>query len=88
MFALALAVLAGLVVALFVLDIVAYAYRRIGISEGALLSLVWLSLIGGLINIPVARLRANLVMASTRSSSSVCATAFRACTGQHRRSWR
>jgi uncharacterized membrane protein len=56
-FALALAVLAAVVVALFVLDVVAYAYRRIGISEGALLTLVWLSLIGGLVNIPIARLR-------------------------------
>ena len=56
-FALALAMLAAVVVALFVLDVVAYAYRRIGISEGALLSLVWLSLIGGLVNIPIARLR-------------------------------
>jgi uncharacterized membrane protein len=35
----------------------AYAYHRIGISDGALLSLVWLSLIGGLVNIPIARLR-------------------------------
>jgi uncharacterized membrane protein len=56
-FAIALAVLTAMVVALFVLDVVAYAYRRIGISVGALLSLVWLSLIGGLVNIPIARLR-------------------------------
>ena len=56
-FAIALAVIAAVAVALFVLDVVTYAYRRIGISEGALLSLVWLSLIGGLVNIPVARLR-------------------------------
>ena len=56
-FAITLAVLTAVVVALFVLDVVAYAYRWIGISEGALLSLVWLSLIGGLVNIPVARLR-------------------------------
>jgi uncharacterized membrane protein len=57
LFAGALALLAAVLVALFVLNAIAYAYRRIGISEGALFGLVWLSLVGGFINIPVARLR-------------------------------
>jgi len=56
-FALALAVFAGIVVALFALDALGYAYRRIGISQGALLTVIWISLIGGFVNIPVARFR-------------------------------
>jgi uncharacterized membrane protein len=56
-FALGLAVFAGaLLLALFLLDAITYAYRRIGIGQGAMFSLIWLSLLGGLVNIPVARL--------------------------------
>ena len=56
MFASALALLAAFFLALFVLGVIEYAYRRIGISEGALFALVWLSLIGGFVNLPVGRL--------------------------------
>ncbi len=49
MFAGALALLAALLVALFVLGAIEYAYRRVGISEGALFSLAWLSLLGGFV---------------------------------------
>jgi uncharacterized membrane protein len=56
-FALALGLFAALLVALFAFDAISYAYRRIGISQGALLSLIWLSLVGGFVNIPIARLR-------------------------------
>jgi uncharacterized membrane protein len=56
-FALGLALFAGLLVALFLLDAISYAYRRIGISQGAMFSLLWLSLLGGFVNIPLARLR-------------------------------
>lgn len=41
---------------LFVLEAIQYAYRRIGIGEGALFALVLASLLGGAINIPIARL--------------------------------
>jgi uncharacterized membrane protein len=56
-FALALATLAALVLVLFAVDAIGYAYRRIGIGQGALLALIWISLAGGFVNIPVARLR-------------------------------
>jgi len=55
--ALGLAVLAAVLVAVFALDAITYAYRRIGIGQRALFSLIWLSLVGGFVNIPVARLR-------------------------------
>ena len=61
-FALGLAVFAGLLVALFVLDAITYAYHRIGIGQGVMFSLIWLSLLGGLVNIPVARLRGRETM--------------------------
>lgn len=38
------------------LDAITYAYRRIGIGQGSLFTLIWLSLLGGFVNIPVARL--------------------------------
>jgi uncharacterized membrane protein len=52
-----LAALLGLLVALFLLNAIEYAYRRIGIGRGALFALVLASLLGGAVNIPVARLR-------------------------------
>ena len=55
--ALALAFLAVALLALFAMDAIGYAYRRIGVSQGALFSLIWLSLVGGFINLPVAKLR-------------------------------
>jgi hypothetical protein len=55
-FALALAVFAGLLVALLVLDAITYAYNRIGVGQGVMFALIWLSLLGGLVNIPLARL--------------------------------
>ena len=49
--------LASLVlIALFLVDAIGYAYRRIGIGQGALFALVLASLFGGMVNIPVARL--------------------------------
>jgi uncharacterized membrane protein len=56
---LALGVTIGLLLALFVVDAIEYAYRRIGIGEGALFALVLGSLLGGLVNIPIARLRSD-----------------------------
>jgi uncharacterized membrane protein len=46
----------GLVIALFVVDAIGYAYRRIGIGQGMMFALVLASLFGGMINIPIARL--------------------------------
>jgi uncharacterized membrane protein len=43
--------------ALSAVDAITYVYRRIGIGSGALFALIALSLVGGLVNIPVARLR-------------------------------
>ena len=54
---LALAVTLAFVVALFLLDALAYAYHRIGVGEGTLFALILASLLGGAINIPIARLR-------------------------------
>ncbi len=56
-FAALLALMIAAALAVFLLGAVVYAYRRIGISEGVLLGLLWLSWLGGFINIPVARLR-------------------------------
>ncbi len=56
-FALALGVFAVLLLGMFVLDAITYVYRRIGIGQGALFALILLSLLGGFVNIPVAKLR-------------------------------
>jgi len=53
---LVLAFLAATVMALLLLGAIEYAYRRLGIGEGALLTLLWLSLFGGLVNVPLVRL--------------------------------
>lgn len=53
----ALAAFVGLMLALFFVEALAYAYQRIGISEGLMFALLLASLLGGAINIPVARLR-------------------------------
>jgi uncharacterized membrane protein len=42
---------------IFLLDAIGYAYARIGISRDALFGLVVASLLGGMLNIPIARLR-------------------------------
>jgi uncharacterized membrane protein len=55
-FVLALALFAAVLLALFLLDAVSYAYRRIGVGQGAMFSLIWLSLLGGFVNIPLVRL--------------------------------
>ncbi len=61
------ALLAGLVLvsaalfSLFLFDAIVYAYRRIGIGEGAMFALVLGSLLGGVVNIPIARLRGKAV---------------------------
>jgi len=47
----------ALLLALFLLDAIEYTYRRIGIGEGPLFGLVLASLVGGLVNVPVARVR-------------------------------
>ncbi len=57
LFVLAFASLVALALALFVVNAIAYAYRRIGISEGSLFLLLSLSLLGGFVNIPLARLQ-------------------------------
>ena len=59
---LALAALLALLVALFLVEAVAYAYRSIGIGEGALFALVIASLLGGTVNIPIARMRSEPVI--------------------------
>jgi uncharacterized membrane protein len=53
---LVLAFVAATVMALLLLGAIEYGYRRIGIGEGALLTLLWLSLFGGLVTIPLVRL--------------------------------
>jgi len=45
-----------MLIALFVLDAISYVYRRIGIGQDAMFALIWLSLLGGFVNIPIARL--------------------------------
>lgn len=45
-----------LLLILFVLEAIEYAYRRIGIGESALFALMAASLLGGAVNIPIARL--------------------------------
>jgi uncharacterized membrane protein len=57
LFAVVLALAAAVLIALFALDAITYAYRRIGIGQGAMFSLIWLSLVGGIVNIPIAKLR-------------------------------
>lgn len=52
-----LAGVAGLVWAIFLLNGIEYAYRRIGIPEGAMFGLVFSELAGSGINIPITRLR-------------------------------
>jgi uncharacterized membrane protein len=53
---LVLAFVAATVMALMLLGAIEYGYRRSGIGEGALLTLLWLSLFGGLVTIPLVRL--------------------------------
>jgi uncharacterized membrane protein len=55
---LALALVVGLVWATFLVGGIEYAYRRIGIPQGAMFGVVFGSLAGGAINIPIARLPA------------------------------
>lgn len=55
----ALAVAAALVWAVFAVGGIEYAYHRIGIPEGAMFGLVFGSLAGGAINIPIAQLPAH-----------------------------
>jgi len=59
---LGLALLLALVIGLFLFGTIAYAYRRIGIGEGAIFAIIVASLIGGAINIPIARLRSRAVV--------------------------
>jgi uncharacterized membrane protein len=49
------------VLALFLLNAIEYAYRSIGIGEGALFALVIASLAGGFVNIPITRVRSEPV---------------------------
>ncbi|MGZ6589301.1 MAG: DUF1614 domain-containing protein [Solirubrobacteraceae bacterium] len=58
---LGLGLASGILITLFLLGAVEYAYRRIGIPEGALFALVLGSLVGGIVNIPIARLRGETV---------------------------
>ena len=51
------ALLLGLTVALLELDVVAYAFERIGVESRYLISLLAVSLIGSAVNLPLARLR-------------------------------
>jgi uncharacterized membrane protein len=53
-----LALAAGLLWAVFLVGGIEYAYHRIGVSEGAMFGVVFGSLLGGAINIPIARLPA------------------------------
>lgn len=46
----------ALLLLLFVVEAIEYAYRRIGIGEDALFALMAASLLGGAVNIPIARL--------------------------------
>jgi uncharacterized membrane protein len=55
---LALALAAGLLWAMFLVGGIEYAYHRIGIPQGAMFGVVFGSLAGGAINIPLARLPA------------------------------
>jgi uncharacterized membrane protein len=49
-----------LIVGLFVFDALSYAYQRIGISVGWMALVLAAALLGSLINVPVARLRAEV----------------------------
>ncbi len=53
---LVLALSAGVIWTLFLVGGIEYAYQRIGVPEGALFGVVFGSLAGGAINIPIARL--------------------------------
>jgi uncharacterized membrane protein len=53
---LALAALAALLFAVFLVGGVEYAYQRIGIPRGAMFALIFGELAGGAVNIPIARL--------------------------------
>jgi len=64
-FFLILAAAGLLTVGLLVLDALSYAYRRIGISAGWMALILAAALLGSLINIPVARLRAEIHETST-----------------------
>lgn len=54
---LALAIVSGLSLAMFLVGAIEYAYRRIGVPEGAMFGVVFASLVGGTINIPIARVQ-------------------------------
>ncbi len=69
-FALALAACAAMLIALFLLGAMGYAYTRIGISQAALFSLISLSLIGGFVNIPVARVQGRETTAMEETAAS------------------
>jgi uncharacterized membrane protein len=55
---LTLALVLGVLWATFLLGGIEYAYHRIGVPEGAMFGLVFASLAGGAVNIPIARLPA------------------------------
>jgi uncharacterized membrane protein len=55
---LTLAIATGLILALFLVGGIEYAYERIGVPESALFGVMLGSLAGGAINIPIARLPA------------------------------
>ncbi|HYB23571.1 MAG TPA: DUF1614 domain-containing protein [Solirubrobacteraceae bacterium] len=52
----------GALLLLFLLEAITYAYQQIGISESILFALVIASLAGGLVNIPIARLRSEATL--------------------------
>ncbi len=54
---LALGAMVAAILLLFLVEAIGYAYQRIGISESVLFALVLASLVGGAINVPIARLR-------------------------------
>jgi len=58
-------VMAGLLVGVLAFDALSYAYQRIGISVGWMAIIMAGALLGSLINIPVARLRAEVREVST-----------------------
>jgi uncharacterized membrane protein len=56
---LALLVLSVLAVSVFLVNVVSYAYRRVGLEEGWAFATVFASILGSRVNIPVGRLRGN-----------------------------
>ena len=66
---------------LFLLNMIEYAYARLGISESALFALVIASLVGGAINIPIARMRG--AATSTEKEVSVFGVRYRVPVTQH-----